>query len=313
MNLVTAVLVFGVLLPLVAGALTLVIGWKPWRRNRESARPVWVAGLALGAAYLTGHIGVAQTPDSLIPTNALHWMIPLALAAVLISFAEPPTWEKPAVRWVLRAVLLAVGTRLVAGFMFDGWSTMQGIAAIVAVTAVGLALNFTLERIGERNPGASLPIAMMLTGSIAAGLLADAGTAKVAQLLGAMTTVTGVAMVVSWWKSDFNFARGGATVFGSIAVLLATHGYFGLPNVPELSEFPKTPHFLALVATFLAPHLLWVGELDAIKSLGGWKATTARLLIAAIGLGGAASLSRLVEPPVKEEEENVLEGIDYGY
>ncbi|MGM0556959.1 MAG: hypothetical protein ACQEVA_11320, partial [Myxococcota bacterium] len=305
MNLVTAVLIYGVLLPLVAGGLTLVLGWKPWRRDRESARPVWVAGLALGAAYLTGHVGVAHTPDSLIPTNALHWMIPLSLAAVLVSLVEPPTWQKPAVRWILRAVLLAVGARLVIGFMFDGWSTMQGVAAIACVTALGLALIFTLERIGERNPGATLPIAMMLTGSITAGLLADGGTAKVAQLIGAMVTVTGVAMVVSWWKSDFNFARGGATVFGIVLVLLATHGYFGMSNAPALSEFPNNPHFMALIATLLAPHLLWIGELDAIAKLGGWKATTARLLIVAMALGGAASLSRLIAPPVEESNDNV--------
>lgn len=313
MNLVTAVLIYGVLLPLIAGGLTLILGWKPWRRDSESARPVWVAGLALGAAYLTGHVGVAHTPDSLIPTNALHWMIPLSLAAVLVSLVEPPTWEKPAVRWILRTVLIAVGARLVIGFMFDGWSTMQGLAAIVGVTVLGLALIFTLERVGERNPGATLPVAMMLTGSIVAGLLADGGTAKVGQLIGAMVTVTGVAMVVSWWKSDFNFARGGATVFGIVLILLATHGYFGLPNVPALSEFPQNPHFVALIATLLAPHLLWIGELDALSNLGGWKTTTARLLIVVMGLGGAASLTRLIEPPVKEEGGNVLEGIDYGY
>ena len=313
MNIVTAVLIFGVLLPLAAGGLTLILGWKPWRRDAEAARPVWTAGLALGAAYLTGHLGVAHTPDAFIPTNALHWMIHLSIAAVIISLVEPPTWEKPAVRWVLRAVVLAVGTRLVIGFMFGEWSTMQGIAAIAGVTAVGLALIFTFERIGERNPGASLPIAMMLTGSVVAALLADGGTAKVGELVGAITTVTGVAMVLSWWKSDFNFARSGATVFGIITVLLATHGYFGLPSVPPLSEFPQNPTFVALIAAFLAPHLLWLGELDAIKKLGGWKSTAARLLIVAIGIGAAASLSRLIEPPQVEKQDNVLEDIDYGY
>jgi hypothetical protein len=313
MNIVTAVLIYGVLLPLLAGGLTLVFGWKPWRRESEGARPVWTAGLALGAAYLTGHLGVAHTPDAFVPTNALHWMIHLSLAAVIISLVEPPTWEKPAIRWVLRAVVLAVGTRLVMGFMLTEWSTMQGIAAIAATTAVGLAFIFTLERIGERNPGATLPIAMMLTGTVVAGLLADGGTAKVGELVGTITTVTGVAMVLSWWKSDFNFARSGATVFGIVVVLLATHGYFALPTVPSLSEFPNNPTFVALVAAFLAPHLLWLGELDAIKKLGGWKTTTARLLIVFMGLAAAGSLSKIIEPPEKEVEENVLEGIDYGY
>ena len=241
----------------------------------------------------------------------MHWLVHVALLTAVAGVVESIWWERPIVRWVLRAGVLAGAVRLVAGFMFENtWSTGEGAAYMAVIVLLGALLIATLERIGERHPGATLPIAFVFLGTAVAVVLVQAGTAKVAQITGGLTAATGVTLLLAWWKNDANFARGGATVFGIMLTALATYGYFALPEVPEVSEWSQNPPLLALIAILLVPHLLWLLELDVFERLKGWKGTTARALLLAVGLGAAGSLTVLVEPP-PEPEENKLEGVDY--
>ena len=151
-------------------------------------------------------------------------------------------------------------------------------------TAVGVAASMIvgLEGVGERHSGATVPMTAIVLGATGALVLALTGTARVGELLGALTATAGGTLLVALWDSDFRPTRGGVSVFVLLFSALAIFGYAGIFGGNQ------TIAGVALLALAGLPHLTKLQEMGPLGDLAGWRGTAARVLPVAVGAGVVA-------------------------
>ncbi len=277
-------LLFGILIPaVVAGILLLVDARLGAQRPRVRSLHLGAAGL--GAGYLIAHawlVGVPASPfaGGAVPFTAwIFWMV--AVAIVLAPLRGVPALA----RWshVLYVGLFCVWMRRVIR------SPGPGEGADFLLSFGGVLLVFVLwrllERLAERRPGPSLPLALWAAcaGTSVTLLLNKSGS--LAQLVGAVCAGLGAAVVVTWIVRGAHLARG---VVAIVAIVVAS-----AVRIAIVYDLPAASWVLLAVA-FVGP---WLGEVPGLRARSARLAGAVSFLGAAIPAGAAAVVTAVAREP----------------
>jgi len=268
--------IYGILIPAVLTGLAVLSDWQLGSDDEPNAR--WGAGLGIPAGYLAAHVGLGGEP------SAMPYVIGgVTVVAAVEGLAEMP--DSPiggmvgtGIRWIFRVAAVPAITFGVAGFMFgDYWSGAEAVwrpALFAAATAAAIG---SLETIAARNRGAAIPLVMVMLGTAGALILAFTGTARVGEMMGALTATAGATLAVGW-VGRLRLSGGAPAAFGLLFAALAIFGYSGLFGAEQGIAGRA---FLALA---LVPHLIWVAEIEPVRQMADWKANGLRALVAGLGI-----------------------------
>lgn len=273
-------IIFGTTLPAVVAGLFMLAAWRPW--SERDPEGFWGAGLGISAGYLAAHYGLGGVPETMPYVVAAIAAVAAVEAFVPVDDFRP--WKAPLslVPWVLRVAAIPLVAYLVAKYMFGSqWTGMQLVLWPASIAVAAGAMIGSLEALARRRPGVSIPIAMILIGTGGALAMALTGTARVGELLGALTATAGALMVVCAWDGRIRVDRGGVTAFVLIFVALTFYGTAGMFDNQGVAA--KAVFMLAA-----APHLMWLEELPVLRDLDGWRAVAVRVGLTALGVGGTA-------------------------
>ena len=267
--------VWGILVPATITGLLMLVEQPPWRVTSESDTPLgfgWAGALTYPLGLVIAFVGTGGAPKN-IPA--------IAFVAVLLGLFEfgirKPQWA----RWLVRAAAITTIMFALIGFQFtDYWETLgQDLLWGTTIVAIAALLFETFDRVGRNRPGATVPLTMMILAAGTAGFFALVGTARVAQMIGALAAVAGAATVVALWNCNTRIAPGASTAWGLLYAGLTMFALFSLMELPPLGPF---------AILLVAPHLLWLGDVGPLKNLSGWKDTALR--VALVGAATAAAL-----------------------
>lgn len=241
-------LTWAVAMPLCIAIICMVIAWRPWQRDRrESVRGWWGGTLGIGLGYLVGHVTINKWP-SLPPAQATDYLFFIAVAAIVVGLTE--SFRLPVLaRWGFRAAL-SLG---VSWFMISSGYKSGHSGGVVAAWTVGQAAGMFLiwsltERLAERRPGPSIPLAFSLLIAVASVFFLKGSSAKLAQLAGVLSAALGGASLVAMSVKRVSVAR------GMMAVVIPLYGALILYSWQYDKPF-GTPVILAA-----APLALWIAE-----------------------------------------------------
>jgi len=273
-------LIFGTTLPAVVAGVFMLTAWRPW--SERDSEGFWGAGFGISAGYLAAHWGLGGVPDTMPYVVATVAGVAAVEAFLPVDDFRPWNDRISLVIWGLRLAVVPFVAYLVAGYMFGSqWSGLQlvywpGLLAVAATAMIG-----SLEALGRRRTGMTIPIAMILIGTGGALVMALTGTARVGELLGALTATAGATMVVCAWDGRIRVDRGGITAFVLIFTALTFYGTAGMFDNQGVAV--KAVFMLAAV-----PHLMWLERLPVVRGFGGWRAIAVRVALAGVGVGGTA-------------------------
>ncbi len=310
-------ILLGVVLPALVALVCLVLAFKPWvKAPAGERRGAWGPPVAFGAAYVCLHLAVVGVPD-FPPSDDKNWLVYLALFAMGAGLVEAFVPANRWLRWPLRAGVALLGYWLELGFMVEHhWSATAASAWLGMLTLATVGIIATIDEAAEANPGASVPLALVVLSSGAAIVLALTGSAMLGQIMGGLAAATGAAMVLAWWQrlrasesAPVRLSRGGATVYGILFGGLVAYGYCSTADIPAATKIFGDYQAMATLLVGLAPFMLWASRQGPLSRLAGWKAAIVSALLVALPLGGALYLA--ANPPKTTREEPKLEGVDY--
>lgn len=286
----TAVIIWGGLLPAGIAGTILLLGWRPWNRALAPDRAAAAAGpLALGGAWLAAQIAIVGI--TLPPLRASDWLAVLVAAAALGGLFEalrqPPGW----LRWSWRAALsLALPALLVLPLWRSSWSTPEALALIGAAGMGVFGAWSLLEAQARRRAGAAMPLLLAVLASGSGLVLALSGSASQGQLGGALAAAVGAALVIALLQPRLSLAHGS---IGPLVIALAglwLNGTF-YADVPSGS----------LVLLFAAPWLALVGRLRPVQRLAPWQSALVSAGAVLLPLAAAAAWAYAASPALTEQ------------
>ncbi|MCC6909490.1 MAG: hypothetical protein IT430_16240 [Phycisphaerales bacterium] len=240
-------LVWTVAMPLGIAIVCMLIAWRPWQHQREAVRGWWGGALAIGLAYLVGHVAINRWP-AIPPASTDDVLFLLAVAATAVGLLESmrmPAW----LRWSIRAMLAAAVSWFMLSMGFRSSNSAGALAAwTVGQAAVILIVWTLLERLAERRTGPSIPLAFSLMIAVASIYFFKGGSGKVAQLSGLLAASLGGTALVAMFVPRVSAARGMLAIAVPLYMALILYSW----------QYPKplgTPVILAA-----APLALWLAE-----------------------------------------------------
>ncbi len=262
-----SLILVGLVLPVVVCAALLIAAWRPWRPDTPIDGRQWAGAVALGLAFVPAFLAVEHWPG-VPPHVTWHWIAWLVPVAAVAGLADALIrWPTP-LRLLGAAALAAVcGRALVGDWVDHAWPWRAVTAAVIAVVAV------LVNAAAERRPGATVPLSLCVAAAGASVVLIGSGSAKLAQLAGALAACLGVAVALAWWRPTVSLSRGGTAVVAVLLPGLVLSGYF-----PSYSEFPPWVYVFAAVA----PAFTWPAALIRLEGLRAWQATAIRVAVASI-------------------------------
>lgn len=275
MPLTTADIVYGMLLPTLAGAGVMAV--LPMGLPTEVARR-YTASCAALVGFLIGYVMLSLGPS--VPTGHWHWLVYLLIAAAIvgpISLAEGlRVWER-----ILLWLLLAAVT---AGLLVPTWEDLEPSRAVHWVVLAGMfvLLATFLQPLEDRLAGWHLGIAMWATLCTAAVVLALSGNGRFGQI-----AIAGAGAILGL-SALSGLARGEQPLLGSSGLFAML--VVGTLLVGRVNSFSDVPLASYLLVPF-APLTLWCTQAPPFSRLG--KATRVALAIAlpTLILGLAAGLA----------------------
>lgn len=280
----------GVLLPAVLAGIIALFG-----RQKLGA---WAGAIGITVGFVAGYIGIQGMPP-VMPRTVPELLPTLAILGLLWAYLERFWLHSSSLTWLLRLVPLALLElflyfRIFSGRItarFNPWTTAD-IILNLAVPAVTVALlwlflalalppaNTTNTDATEGNDAENAPpkrsLAVVVTALIVlctgiAVSLILAGSAIVAQIVGALTAALGAIMVLAWFLPAPYISVTAAPVIALVlGGALALGGFFAA-NLPWYGAV-----LLAVTALFL-----WLGHNRPFR------------LRLAVQLGGTAVLAAL--------------------
>jgi hypothetical protein len=241
--------------------------------RRGEVRPA-DAGLAAGAAFVAGFLGLVGTPKRFPPLEHWQWLVyvgPLAAAVGLLDVRRTPapSW----LRWLLRSALIVFSIRAVAPD-----SAVMPMALVAFVTALVI---IALDAVAKRaEPASALSVALLLalgTGvSVALSGFADAGL-----VCGSLAAGLGTCLLLSRFVRVS--ARDVPVVSGVLCAVTAVTGVvLAEMTWPMAALLAAGPVAAAIVEMTLAPRL---------KAL---PAAAARIGVAFAFTAGAVALAAIL-------------------
>lgn len=270
-------LIYGVVLPAIAAAAILMLGFRPWRRKEHFDGGLWATGPALAVAFLASYINVHGW-GQFLPTSKREWIVHLAVATGVLgcgaALIRKPKW----VPWLAGPLLIAAIALLIKP-IDNPTHALLGVGGLCGVVFI---LWITLEPLAIRRPGASLPLAFWVIFAGVAVIAEQTGGITFPLYCGALSATCFAAFVTSLLNRRFSFQHGATPLLAAIpATILWLQAWYDYSGVP--------------VACFLLPllavPLLWLGELPVITRRRPWIGVAARGLLAAIPVAIAIVLA----------------------
>lgn len=231
--------------------------------------------LALGLAYLVGHLGLQGVPGLGIEGGLLSISLGGAGVAVLLA------WFKPGPRLAaLVRLAAAAGSAWVLLWPLaqpQGWTLAQLAGNLGLVTVATVAVWLGLERLLERAPGPAAVLALVVLVAGSSGVVVMGALAFTARLLAPLAAGLGAVFLLSW-------ANPGARLLQTSAPMLALTLVSHWAAAMFYGELP--PVSLSLLV--LAPLPLMLLRSQALLRAGRMAALFAALGLAGIPLAGAA-------------------------
>lgn len=273
----------GMALPAVVSGTVFLVAW---RRHTPLAGGIWSGAIALSIGYVAGHIGVAGVPP-FPPTEAMHWFVYLALAAMVLGLLEAFYQKSPAwLRWGLRLLLAGATMWLLLRPLFEyTWGPAKGIAWMAVLSVALVAFWAQLEALSERQPGVTFPLILLVVTAASGGILLVSGSALLGQLGGALTAAIAASWVVAWWTPKFSLSRGATPVVSVLLAGLWLNGYF----------YAETP-LMSVLLMALSPTAAWIGQAERVKRFAPWQANMARVGAVLIPVALAVILAVIASP-----------------
>jgi len=285
--------IVGGLVPLAIASGGVVLAWRPWR-GAPAPRPGWGASLGLGVGVSVAYCLIESRIPTVPPQLSSDW-IPIAMLVgaglgVVLSLWRAPGW----VAWFARAVACVALVPIIIDMLpSPPWESPDEAGLhVVGLAAMGLVVWWSVDRLGDRLPGPTVPFALLLTATASAGaMLLLALTARIAQHAGSIAAGCAGIALLGLWRRDLALARGVAGPFalGMGVIWLVAH------------FFTYGSNALVAVLCFLAPAGAWAGGLPFVRRGSPWKRHVLSLvgvlivlgvalgIAAAIGLGGEES------------------------
>jgi len=245
----------GMALPAVVSGTVLLV---TWRRRPPLAGGRWSGAVALSIGYVAGHLGIAGLPP-FPPIEATQGLAYLALAAMMLGLVDALCRKNPAWRrWGLRLLLAGATVWLLL-------RSILSLAWMIALSVALLAFWAQLEVLAERQPGAGLPLLLLVVTAATSVILLVSGSALLGQLGGGLTAAIAASGVVAWRSPTFSLSRGATPVVSVLLAGLWLNGSF-------YAETPLTS--VALMALSLTA--AWVGQAERVQRLARWQANLVR-------------------------------------
>jgi len=298
-----------VVLPGLAGAITLGLLWRVWRSaprrplTAEATPPPapagWMTGATLAAAFIAS-ILIAQGFHGLWPTDTtrrLLWAPLLGLGVAGLGW----TGARLRLRW-LGGVAVLAGAFALAWTLAEhrrrhGWDGAE-IPLWTLAWTLGLAAGWGgLVWAAARRPGPWIALTLSAVCAALGLVLKNAGIGSLGQLGGVLSAWLGFAFLLGLWNRSFTLARGGAHALAACLGGLTILGYTTAP-----SPAPHTGLGLLIIAPLLiVPGALWRGRARADEI--PWKPW----LIDAVAVAAfAAAAVATSVPPQPEAEDDGL-------
>jgi len=251
------------------------------------SQPNWDVPLALGLAYFVTHavmFGVAGLHPGRNVLNLIAW------AALLLGVLGAVFNAADRRRFLGTALMAVIGLGMIGAVLWPlraslGIGPMWGWT--LGLGALATALWAGLSPLARRAPGPLVPIALLIGLTAEALLLERAGSAKAAQMLGALTSAVGATMLIALFDKRLTLAGAAAALMVAVAAGLASFGHFH-----AYSEVP----LLAWPLAMASPLGLWVARIPALGRGPRWLPWVAGLLVVAALAGAALLLTHAVVP-----------------
>lgn len=239
----------GVFVPsVICGVLLLLSQCWARRTGGEERFAHWSSAFlcgALGLAYLVTHgllVGWPELPWLDLPPASLdakHWVFYSISLGVLLGVPVEALSGRPRLfgRWLLRVVVLGV---LLTGTLYSqvkwSWEIEKSVAMFVGLSLGGLFHYFSWDLLWTRRPGAGPPFLFLLLGSGCSLTLLIAGSASLAQLLGALSAGVGAVCLLSLVAGQGGLREGASTILGTgiMGLILNGHLFIPLPGMDSL-------------------------------------------------------------------------------
>ena len=311
MGIVNIVLFNVVLIPCAIVLALYLLGCRPWtvlwKRSDAPAPPmaawnpaaIWTAGLACGAAYMTGHALLTQIPK-FPPIDVGDWIYYAAAAGVLVSLVEAmrakvfeasgrtDPWSRR-----LRAGVMFAAVYLMFGTLLSASMPHSSATFLIAGLAVAGWMQWELlAGLSRRVSSAGMISALFPAAIGVSAALSLSGTARFGMFGGVICSCMGVLLVASLVTRALPLARGMICVTVPVLYLLILGGRF-------LAEL--TTANAALL--FAAPLAAWVGEIPAIQRLRPWQVHTLRIGAVLALTAAAVAVAYSGYTPIQSGEE----------
>lgn len=274
---VADIVLYTVLIPALVAIALHVAGFAA--QGILSVRGTFAPGLAAIAALLSVTLWIRGFPD-FPPSGSNAWFFVLTTLSGVLLLLEARL-QHPS-RWILRGLLVFAGLRLILDAKFQtDWDLTNGLTAVAALAALGLAQWASLERLSTRHGGPIFALVLSAYAGFSAAIMGLASSASLAQTAGAGALAALVTAAVAT-KIPVKFeSLVAALTPTTLALLVMSHFYADLP-------------LAGLLLTASLPAITWVAE------LGPWASRTltrAVTHVVAMVAPVAAAAWFIVQPP----------------
>jgi hypothetical protein len=252
--------------PALAAGIIWLIAFRLWRRKQVHGKGVWGGPVALAVGFLVGYVALLGMPP-LKPENALDWLPVVAIIAPIPSLFQR-LWGEKIYTFIPVAGITSILTVWIQSLNRIRY-LWQPSEAFMWITGLGIGISllaWNIERLSDRRKGASMPASIFVYAVMCSVVLFFSGSDLLGQLMGAVASVLGTAVILSWWSPQFTLSRGGWTVFSILFYGLILQGYWDF-------EMPLTSTLLVIIS----PLCLWYGESRKIFYMRPYKAVLWRM------------------------------------
>ncbi|MFT7670388.1 MAG: hypothetical protein ACI8X5_003096 [Planctomycetota bacterium] len=245
-----AIILGGVLAPALAAGILLALAWKIWSTEDGSIDGRWIGAPALAAAFLATFFYLSGLPASPLPGSSrtptgLDWLAWLVIFTAPILPIEPKFGRY---RHLLRGIVAIIAVRLVLFNAFAStWNFAEGTLWTAGLSVLFLILWSVLSSQTAARPGASSPLFLWVLATGLALLSSLSGSAKIAQLSGALAAGLGAATVIAWRVPRLSLSGAGTALALLILFGLSLNAHFySYTTGVDILLFASAP-FLALL------------------------------------------------------------------
>ncbi|HTL50997.1 MAG TPA: hypothetical protein VL860_00325 [Planctomycetota bacterium] len=296
----------------VCAAVSLAMGWSPWRRNDLAAvfagghwsTAIWLSvGVAAAHWLMVGRIEDASAlPLNTWPTAPLrnysfyHWPFFIALGLLPLGLLEGAGRQIGAVRtglvWVCRPLVIGIALYFALITVLDPVpdpfhpappiSVLEQLGFLTLWALPIFALVALIDPLAHRRPGATLPLGLWFIAAASSGCFVLLGQLNLAMSAAGLAVALGALVVLSWLQPLFSLARGGVT---QALTVLACQWAAAIYLAPIRGQWLC----LGLMAFGVAA--LWLREAPFLAKRPPWMAAVLTLILVAVPIGASLGLA----------------------